>query len=400
MQVAGYGEPLRLVDAPTPEPGPGEVRIAVHRAGVNFPDMLLIEGSYQVRPEPPFAPGFEVAGEVSAIGPGVEGVAVGDRVLAYVPYGGYAEEVVAAARTVFPIPDVVSFTDAAVVPIAYGTSHHALTDRAALQPGEVLVVLGAAGGVGLTAVELGKLMGATVIGIVGGGWKGAVVSEQGADHVIDHTKEDVRGRVLELTDGRGADVIYDAIAPVHVSGHASQEEQRLLLQTVKPKFFVPIHGELRHLRQHARLALESGIDPSNIAVVENGTVIEFHKGRMSIGERVPGGYVFVDGRGVGDVGPEVMRERETLARDGFVLVHVQLDAKTGRLRGEPQITTRGFVVLRNGVSLLDTARARILDLVNSANGIDLQARLERELGKLFFGETRRNPMVLVVLSGS
>jgi ribonuclease J len=220
-----------------------------------------------------------------------------------------------------------------------------------------------------------------------------------SSHPIPGNEEMVHRTINRLLQ-RGADVIYDAIAPVHVSGHASQEEQRLLLQTVKPKFFVPIHGELRHLRAHARLALETGIEASNIAVVENGTVIEFHKGRMSIGERVPGGYVFVDGRGVGDVGPEVMRERETLARDGFVLVHVQIDTKTGRLRGEPQITTRGFVVVRNGVSLLDTARSRIRDLVNSANGNDLQARLERDLGKLFFGETRRNPMVLVVLSGS
>jgi ribonuclease J len=171
-----------------------------------------------------------------------------------------------------------------------------------------------------------------------------------SSHPIPGNEEMVHRTINRLLQ-RGADVIYDAIAPVHVSGHASQEEQRLLLQTVKPKFFVPIHGELRHLRAHARLALETGIEASNIAVVENGTVIDFHKGRMSIGERVPGGYVFVDGRGVGDVGPEVMRERETLARDGFVLVHVQIDAKTGRLRGEPQITTRGFVVVRNGVSL-------------------------------------------------
>lgn len=211
MQVAGYGEPLLLVDAPTPEPGPGEVRIAVHRAGVNFPDMLLIQGIYQVRPEPPFAPGFEVAGEVSAIGDGVEGLEVGDRVMAYTPYGGYAEEVVISAGTVFPIPDAVSFADAAVVPIAYGTSYHALVDRGALKEGEVLVVLGAAGGVGLTAVELGKLFGATVIACVGADWKGDVVKKRGADHVINYTTDDVRARVLELTDGRGADVIYDPV---------------------------------------------------------------------------------------------------------------------------------------------------------------------------------------------
>jgi ribonuclease J len=220
-----------------------------------------------------------------------------------------------------------------------------------------------------------------------------------SSHPIPGNEEMVHRTINRLLQ-RGADVIYDAIAPVHVSGHASQEEQRLLLQTVHPKYFIPIHGELRHLRQHARLAQDSGLEPSNIAVVENGTVIEFHKGSMSIGERIPGGYVFVDGRGVGDVGPEIMREREALARDGFVLVHVQIDPKTGRLRGEPAFTTRGFTVPREGEALLETARSRIRELVKSASGNDLQSRLERELGKLFFGETRRNPMVLVIISGS
>jgi ribonuclease J len=219
-----------------------------------------------------------------------------------------------------------------------------------------------------------------------------------SSHPIPGNEEMVHRTINRLLQ-RGADVVYDAIAPVHVSGHASQEEQRLLLQTVRPKYFIPIHGELRHLRQHARLALESGLKPSNIAVVENGTVIEFHKGHMSIGERIPGGYVFVDGRGVGDVGPEIMREREALARDGFVLVHVQIDPKTGHLRGKPTFTTRGFAVPREGEALLETARSRIRELVKSTDGNDLQSRLERDLGKLFFGETRRNPMVLVVISG-
>jgi ribonuclease J len=220
-----------------------------------------------------------------------------------------------------------------------------------------------------------------------------------SSHPIPGNEEMVHRTINRLLQ-RGADVVYDAIAPVHVSGHASQEEQRLLLQTVRPKYFIPIHGELRHLRQHARLALDSGMEASNIAVVENGTVIEFHEGAMSIGERIPGGYVFVDGRGVGDVGPEIMRERETLARDGFVLVHIQINARTGRLHGEPTFTTRGFAVPREGDALLESARARIRELVNSANGNDLQARLERDLGKLFFGETRRNPMILVILSAA
>jgi ribonuclease J len=218
-----------------------------------------------------------------------------------------------------------------------------------------------------------------------------------SSHPIPGNEEMVHRTINRLLQ-RGADVIYDAIAPVHVSGHASQEEQRQLLQTVKPKHFIPIHGELRHLKQHALLALESGIGPENIAVVENGTVIEFSQGRMSIGERIPGGYVFVDGSGVGDIGPSIMKEREALARDGFVLVHLQIDPKTGQLRSTPEIETRGFVTLRDAETLLAQARTRVGEVVAAARGDDLKSRLERELGKLFYAETRRNPTVLVVLS--
>jgi ribonuclease J len=136
-----------------------------------------------------------------------------------------------------------------------------------------------------------------------------------SSHPIPGNEEMVHRTINRLFQ-RGANVIYDPIAPVHVSGHASAEEMKLLIHLVKPRFFVPIHGELRHLKQHAAIARDVGIDPDNIAVVENGTVLEFENGEMSVGERVPGGYVFVDGTGVGDVGPAVMREREALARDG------------------------------------------------------------------------------------
>lgn len=218
-----------------------------------------------------------------------------------------------------------------------------------------------------------------------------------SSHPIPGNEEMVHRTINRLLQ-RGADVVYDAIAPVHVSGHASQEEQRQLLQTIKPRHFIPIHGELRHLKQHALLALECGLEPENIAVVENGTVIEFRQGRMSIGERIPGGYVFVDGRGVGDVGPSIMKEREALARDGFVLVHLQLDPRTGRMRAAPEIETRGFVTLRDAEDLLAQARTRIGEVVAADRDSDLKARLERELGKLFYAETRRNPTVLVVVS--
>lgn len=223
MQVAGYGDPLQLVDAPSPQPGRGEVRIAVHAAGVNYPDMLLIQGLYQSRPEPPFGPGFEVAGVVDEVGPGVETAAVGDRVMAFVPHGGYAEEVIALAQTVFPIPDQISFQQGSVIPIAYGTSYHALLDRAALQEGETLVVLGAAGGVGMTAIEIGKRLGATVIACVGSDWKAEAVRVAGADEVVDYSVESVRERVLAMTGGKGADVVYDP-----VGGDATDEALRYL----------------------------------------------------------------------------------------------------------------------------------------------------------------------------
>ncbi len=209
MQVADYGRPLELVDVDEPETGPGEVLIDVHRAGVNFPDLLLIQGRYQMRPEPPFGPGFEVAGVVAAVGDGVSQVAVGDRVMAFVQLGGYAERVVAPETAVFRLPDAVSFDQAAVIPIAYGTGYHALVDRASLAEGETLLVLGASGGVGLVAVELGKHLGATVIGAVGSEWKAEAVRDKGVDEVVGY--DDLRDRVKHLTGGRGADVLYDPV---------------------------------------------------------------------------------------------------------------------------------------------------------------------------------------------
>lgn len=223
MVVTEFGGPLHLVDLDSPVPGPGQVKIAISRAGVNFPDSLIIRGEYQARPPLPFAPGFEVAGTVSAVGAGVEPLTVGDRVMAYLLFGGYAEEVVADVGAVFRLPDDVTDEQGAVTSIAYGTSYHALADRAALQPGETLVVLGAAGGVGLTAVEIGKLLGARVIGLVGSDWKAEIVKEQGAGEVVNYESEDVRERILELTEGRGADVIYDP-----VGGDASDTALRYL----------------------------------------------------------------------------------------------------------------------------------------------------------------------------
>jgi ribonuclease J len=160
--------------------------------------------------------------------------------------------------------------------------------------------------------------------------------------------EELVGRTINRLIQRGANVLYSRIAQVHVSGHASSEEQQLLLNIVRPKFFVPIHGELRHLTRHVQLAHELGMPTENTFVVENGYILEFDGESGVLGERVPGGYVFVDGSGVGDVGPAVLRDREILGRDGFVVAVVQRDMETGQLRRPPDIISRGFVFLPTG----------------------------------------------------
>lgn len=218
-----------------------------------------------------------------------------------------------------------------------------------------------------------------------------------SSHPIPGNEEMVH-RTINRLFHRGAEVIYDPIAPVHVSGHASQEEMKVMLQLVRPKFFVPIHGELRHLKQHAVLAREIGVPDSSIAVVENGRVIEFRDGKMSIGERVPGGYVFVDGTGVGDIGPKVMREREALAKDGFVVIHLSLNGQTGALARDPEIVSKGFVFVRDAEELFEHARRRIKELAKKVEPDNLKNEIENDLTRFFYGETKRRPMVLVFAS--
>ena len=190
----------------------GQVRLRVRASGINFADTLMVAGKYQVKPEFPFTPGMEAAGEITEIGPGVRGFSVGQRVMATARGGGtYADELAANADSVVAIPDAMDFVTAASFPVVYGTSHFALTRRGNLRRGEVLLVLGAAGGVGLTAVEIGKQLGATVIAAAGGPDKLAVAREHGADHLIDYTRESIRDRMRELTGGNGADVVYDPV---------------------------------------------------------------------------------------------------------------------------------------------------------------------------------------------
>jgi len=202
---------LVVEDVAPPALEEGAVRIAVHATGLNFADTLLLKGEYQVKPELPFSPGLEIAGEVLDCAPGVTRCKPGDRVMAMVDYGGFAEEAVASADRVHVIPDTVDFVTAAGFPVAYGTSHLGLKYRARLAAGETLLVNGAAGGVGLTAVEIGKRMGAEVIATAGGADKLEVPRQYGADHLIDYRAEDIRARVRDITGGRGVDVVYDPV---------------------------------------------------------------------------------------------------------------------------------------------------------------------------------------------
>ena len=198
----------RVQEIPDPVPGKRQVAVRVHACGVNFADTLIVQGKYQERPELPFVPGSEVAGEVIALGKGVKGIALGQRVMALTSVGGFAEIALAAADTLIPLPDGIDFTDAAAFTVAYGTSHVALETRAQLKAGETLIINGASGGVGLTALEIGKMMGATVIGLASTEEKRALVAERGADHVFDVADPDLRDKVKALG---GADVGYDVV---------------------------------------------------------------------------------------------------------------------------------------------------------------------------------------------
>ena len=217
-----------------------------------------------------------------------------------------------------------------------------------------------------------------------------------SSHPIPGNEESVY-RTINRLFRLGANVIYESIAPVHVSGHASQEEMKLLLHLVKPKYFIPIHGELHQLHEHANIARKVGIPDDHIAIVENGQVIEFKDGQMQLGERVPGGYVFVDGAGVGDIGPSVVREREALARDGFILINLTLDRRTMKMSEEPEIITRGFIYPRNGEDLMAAASNLITETARSGNA-NLEQDLEQAIKTFIYNKTRRRPMVFVSLS--
>jgi len=213
IQCIEWGGPemLRVVDLPLPVPAAGEVRIRISAAGVNFPDALIIQKKYQVQPQLPFVPGTEVAGTVDAVGENVSGLRPGDTVVAFVGIGGFADYVCARETQVAPLPSSVDMAVAAGFTLTYATSQHALAGRAQLKCGETLLVLGAGGGVGLAAVELGKLAGARVIAAASSGDKLDAARRLGADELIDYSSTDLREEIRSLTDGRGVDVAYDPV---------------------------------------------------------------------------------------------------------------------------------------------------------------------------------------------
>lgn len=207
----GLPETLVVEDLPDLAPGAGEVTIDIMAAGVNFPDVLVIQNKYQFKPALPFTPGNELAGVVRAVGDGVHGFAAGDRVFAFVPQGAFAQQVAVPASAVMKIPDTMDFDTAAALTLTYGTSHHAVVDRAQLKAGETLLVLGAAGGVGLAAIEIGKALGARVIAAASTDEKLAICREHGADDTINYSTEDLREGIKRTTGGKGPDVVYDPV---------------------------------------------------------------------------------------------------------------------------------------------------------------------------------------------
>jgi len=207
----GPPDSLELQDLPDLVPGPGQVAVDVRAAGVNFPDVLTVQGKYQVKPPLPFTPGNEFAGVVRALGEGVRGLEIGDRVIGFTQTGAFAQQAVAPAAALMPIPPGMDFDTAAAITLTYGTSHHAVVDRGQLKAGETMLVLGAAGGVGLAAIEIGKALGARVIAAASSAEKLEVCREHGADVLIDYTKEDLREALKAATGGKGPDVIYDPV---------------------------------------------------------------------------------------------------------------------------------------------------------------------------------------------
>jgi ribonuclease J len=217
-----------------------------------------------------------------------------------------------------------------------------------------------------------------------------------SSHPIPGNEESISKTINRLLR-RGANVIDDQVAPIHVSGHAAQEEQKLLINLVRPKNFMPIHGELRMLKRHAQLGREVGIEEQNTVVVENGQVVELIGNKIQLGELIPGGYVFVHGESIGDIDHDIMKERGQLARNGIFLVDISVDKDSGKLLHEPEILTRGFVSPEEAETLLPEVRKRVMQAVNGG-GVSNEKDILNTIKSYLHQETKRRPMVLITLS--
>ena len=253
-------EDLKVEETPAPKISEGNVRIAIKAAGVNFADTLIIKGKYQVRPPFPFAPGLEIAGEITEVAAGVNGFKIGDRVMAMTGYGGFATETVTAEENLIQIPEKMDYVTAAGFPSVYGTSHIGLAHKLKLQTNETILIHGAAGGVGLSAVQISKKLGATVIATAGGTEKLKVVKTYGADHLINYQTDDIRERVKQLTNGRGVDAVYDP-----VGGNAFDATLRCTAQRGRILVVGFASGTIPQI-------------PANIILVKNITVIGYYWG--------------------------------------------------------------------------------------------------------------------------
>lgn len=311
----GEPETLSLEEVERPEPGPGELRIAVAAAGINFADSLMLAGKYQEKAPFPFTPGLEVAGRVEALGPGVTRLHEGQRVMAAVDRGGFAEAVIAREAEVFPLPETMDFETAAGFIITYGSAHGALVWRAGLQPGERLLVHAAAGGNGLAAVEVGKAIGAEVIATAGGAEKLAVAEAHGADHLINAREPRLRDKVLALTEGRGVDVVFDP-----VGGPLFEESMRATAWSGRLVVFGFAAGKVQQI-------------PANHLLVKNLSAIGFYWGsyRKHAPQRlVPQFEALLAWYAAGKLKP-LVSERFDLAEAGKALRHLIERRSTGKL---------------------------------------------------------------------
>jgi len=217
-----------------------------------------------------------------------------------------------------------------------------------------------------------------------------------SSQIIPGNEESVY-RIINKLFRRGADVIYETIAPVHVSGHASQEEMKLLLHLVRPKYLIPIHGELRMLKQHAKLAEQVGMPKDKIAVVENGQIIEFVDGEMHLGQRIPGDYIFVDGSGVGSVDRSIVRERESLGQDGIMVINLAIRKQDGSLISKPNILTRGFMLPEEFDVIEEGLHSRLQQAVAKSNG-NMEKEILQSVKSYLYQETKRNPYIFLTVN--